>query len=217
LSQVFRELAAAGCHNWNLVSPTPWLPQVAAALSSVRAEGLNLPVVYNTSGYERCETLAEYASLIDVYLTDLRYAREATAATGSRAADYVAAARAALKAMWQRLGPLRCDENGVAVSGVICRLLVLPDHAGEAIENLTWLADTLGVEVPVSVMAQYRPAYRAMEQAPWDRQITRREYDRVCGAVASFGFETGWIQEFDAGVEDGLLGHAMPKGGFGKS
>ncbi len=214
LAGVLRELAGAGCHNWNLVSPTPWLPQVAEAVEQLRSEGIRLPVVFNTSGYERCETLSEFGQLADIYLTDLRYSRASTAAEGSRAADYVTAARAALETMWRRLGPLRCDKNGVAVSGVICRLLILPGHADEVIETLAWMADALGVGVPVSVMAQYRPAYRSTEHESWNRYINRDEYDRVCEAVNSLGFEAGWIQEFTEHVDDGLFGHMMPEGGF---
>ena len=217
LERILRELAGVGCHNWNLVSPTPWLPQIETALERVRADGINLPVVYNTSGYERVETLTAFESLVDIYLTDLRYSKSTTAQLGSHAADYVDCARAALEAMVKRLGPLRCDENGIAISGVICRLLVLPGFADEVIENLEWLADRVGVEVPVSVMAQYRPAYRALKASPWDRKITRREYDRVCGAVERLGFETGWIQAFADDVDEGLLGHTMEQGGFVKS
>jgi len=212
LVDVFRSLANDGCHNWNLVSPTPWLPQIDAAVESLRDEGISLPVVYNTSGYETCETLSSYESLVDVYLADLRYSKITTADKGSNASDYVSAARSSLEMMWKRLGPLRCDENGVAISGIICRLLVLPGFSGEVIDNLEWLADRLGTEVPVSIMSQYQPAHRALDLEPWNRHITRSEYDQVCDAVELLGFETGWIQDFDEKVEDGLLGHTMPRG-----
>ena len=214
LVDVFRSLVEAGCHNWNLVSPTPWLPQIAGAVDRLAGEGIRLPLVYNTSGYERPEVLSEYARLVDVYLTDLRYSKDATGSDGSRVGDYVDRSRAALKAMWERLGALRCDENGVAISGVICRLLILPGHADEVVENLEWMAATLGVDVPISVMAQYRPAHRAAGKAPWDRKVSRQEYDLVCGAVERLGFEIGWIQEISGDVEEGLLGHTMSEGGF---
>lgn len=216
LAGLFRSLASEGCHNWNLVSPTPWLPQIEEAVKRVRSEGVNLPVVYNTSGYERCETLEAYASLVDVYLADLRYSRETTAREGSRAGDYVDVARKAMKMMWERLGPLQCDENGVAVSGVVCRLLILPGHAEEVVENLEWIADRLGASVPVSVMAQYHPAYHASRREPWSRGISREEYDRVCEAVEELGFETGWIQDYTSNVDNELVGHQMPRGGFEK-
>ncbi len=216
LVHAFRALARHGCHNWNLVSPTPWMPWVHEALARVRAEGLQRPVVYNTSGYERVETLSRYADDIQIYLTDLRYSQASTSQSGSGAADYVDCARRALRAMWARLGPLRYDENGVALSGVICRILVLPGFAREAVENLEWMASALGNEVAVSVMSQYHPAWRAVGKAPWNRQVTRAEYSEVCDAVASLGFGTGWMQEPEATASDGLLGHTMSRGGFDK-
>ena len=96
-----RALAEKGCHNWNLVSPTPWLPQIAEAAGLLAGEGVRLPFVYNTSGYERVETLGAYAGLIDVALADLRYASAASAREGSDAPDYVPAARAAIPTRWR--------------------------------------------------------------------------------------------------------------------
>jgi len=214
LARALRALARHGCHNWNLVSPTPWMPAVHEALRQLQQEGVRLPVVYNTSGFERVETLRTYADDIQVYLTDLRYSRVATAQAGSGAADYVVCAREALLEMWSRLGPLRCDENGVALSGVICRILVLPGFANEAVESLEWIATSLGTEAAVSVMAQYQPAWHAVDREPWNRKVTDAEYRQVCDAVESLGFETGWMQE--PGGEDvgGLLGHTMNRGGF---
>jgi putative pyruvate formate lyase activating enzyme len=207
LAGIFRELAGDGCHNWNLVSPTPWLPQIAEALAVVRGEGLNLPVVYNSSGYERCSVLAD--SPIDIYLSDLRYADNATAREGSKAGDYVEVARKALFEMWERLGPLKCDENGVAISGVICRLLILPGHAEEAVASLEWLEESIGTEIHISVMAQYQPSYRALRCAPWNGRITRAEYELVCNAVERLGFEEGWVQDFEEEVNIEFLGHQM--------
>ena len=212
LVEVFRSLVDAGCHNWNLVSPTPWLPQIAVAIEELREQGISLPVVYNTSGYETCETLTEYSSLADIYLADLRYSQKSTAESGSSASDYVSASRSALEMMWNKRGPLRYDKNGVAISGIICRLLVLPGFSQEVVENLEWVADKLGREVPISIMAQYQPAYRALDVEPWNRHINRSEYDLVCDAVESLGFETGWIQDFDEKVDEGLLGHTMEPG-----
>jgi len=214
VAHALRALARHGCHNWNLVSPTPWMPWVHAALEQVRREGTNLPVVYNTSGYERVATLRAYADDIQIYLTDLRYARENTARSASGASDYVECARAALREMWRRLGPLRCDENGIAFSGVICRILVLPELVSEAVESLEWLAETLGTDIAVSVMAQYRPAWRALDLEPWNRRVTEEEYRQVCAAVESLGFENGWMQEPGTETGDGLLGHTMNGGGF---
>lgn len=214
LVHAFRALARHGCHNWNLVSPTPWMPAVHDALSRVREEGVRLPVVYNTSGYERIETLRRYADDIQVYLTDLRYANPETAQAGSGAGDYVNCARRALCEMWERLGPIRCDENGVALSGVICRILVLPGLVEEAIKSLEWIASGPGAGMPVSIMAQYKPAWQALENSAWNRTVSSDEYGQVCNAVESLGFETGWLQEPGAEPVDGVIGYKMERGGF---
>ena len=209
LAQILGGLAERGCHNWNLVSPTPWLPMIGEALERARESGHSLPIVYNTSGFERVETLTEWQACVDVFLVDLRYAHEVTAVEGSDASGYVETARAAIQEMWRQKGPLTLNEQDAAVSGVICRLLILPGHADEAVENLRWLARTLGTDLAVSVMAQYLPAHRAGTRAPWHRRISRDEYDRVCRAVEREGFHTGWIQAFGQDPSDELVGFRM--------
>jgi len=213
LAGILRGLAAQGCHNWNLVSPTPWLPLVREAIARARATELGLPVVMNTSGYERVETLESLADLVRIYLPDLRYASAESARIGSDAPDYPAVARAALLEMWRQTGPLRLDEDDVAISGTICRLLILPGRAGEVIENLRWLADHIGPEIPVSVMAQYLPAHRAPATPGWDRGVTREEYDAVSAEVERLGFELGWVQEYGTPTAPELVGYQMPAGG----
>jgi len=213
LDGVFRTLHAAGCHNWNLVSPTPWLPWIAESVSRLARDGVRLPFVYNTSGYERIETLETFAELGDVYLTDLRYADPATAAEASDAPDYVAVARAAAQWMWRARGALRTDTDGIAVSGVIVRILVLPGRAREAIDNLRWLAETLGITVAVSLMSQYTPTHRATALDAWNRRVTAREYDAVREELEQLGFSEGWVQELESETPPELIGYQMPAGG----
>ena len=210
LTGIFRELAVKdGCSNWNLVSPTPYLPFVREAVAPLAAEGIRLPFVWNSSGYERVETLEEYRDLCDWALFDLRYSRDETAVRLSQAPGYVAASRAAVKWAWARLKV----ENGewkVGRGGLIVRILVLPGHADEAIENLAWLATELSNEVSVSVMAQYTPAYKALETPPLDRSVTKDEYESVVEAAADYGFENGWIQGYEASDPKlALLGENM--------
>jgi putative pyruvate formate lyase activating enzyme len=209
LAGVLEALRAQGCHNWNLVSPTPWLPWAIEARERARRTGADLPVVYNTSGFERVETLEALAGWVQVYLTDLRYARPESADEGSGAAGYVTAARAALLEMWRQAGPLVCDGDGVARQGTICRLLVLPGRGDEAVENLAWLAEHVGTEIAVSVMAQYTPAYRAVGREGWGRRPARAEYDRVVEAVETLGFEAGWVQDYELPAPDELVGFKM--------
>ena len=198
LTAIFRELAVKDkVENWNLVSPTPYLPFIREAVRPLLAEGIRLPFVWNSSGYERVETLEAYRDLCDWALFDLRYARGKSAALYSGAPDYVAAARAAVA--W-----------AAANAKLIVRILVLPGLADEAIENLAWLASEGSNEVPVSVMAQYTPAYRALECPPLDRPVTAEEYESVTEAAADFGFENGWIQDYAASDPKlALLGENM--------
>ncbi len=212
LRDILRSLAQAGCHNWNLVTPTPWLPQIRAAATPLIEGDKRLPFVYNTSGFEDPETLADYRDLMDIALTDLRYARETTAIEASNTPGYVAAARATLSWFWHELGPLRLDPNGIATRGTVCRLLVLPGHAEETIENLEWMADSIGTKVAISLMSQYRPVHRAQKMDAWDREVTRTEYRLVTDAAENLGFCTGWIQPYDDTASAGLLGCRMPAG-----
>ena len=200
LTAIFRELAVKDkVENWNLVSPTPYLPFIREAVQPLIREGIRLPFVWNSSGYERVETLEEYWDLCDWALFDLRYSRNETALAASGASGYVEAARAAVK--WA----IKQSNNRTIV-----RILVLPGHADEAIENLAWLATELSNKIPVSVMSQFTPAYRALETPPFDRGVTEEEYETVAEAAADFGFENGWTQGFGAADPKlALLGENM--------
>ena len=242
LTEIFRELAVKDkVENWNLVSPTPYLPFIREAVKPLFDEGIRLPFVWNSSGYERVETLEEYADLCDWALFDLRYSRNETAIAASAAPGYVEASRAAVKWAWERVTKVTrvsSDSSGSSDSsdssgssgascsrvlsgsrnskgpkdprGLIVRILVLPGHAEEAIENLAWLATEVSNEVPVSVMSQFTPAYKALETPPFDRGVTEEEYESVTEAAADFGFENGWIQGYEASDPKlALLGENM--------
>ena len=213
LRAILRELAVdRQCSNWNLVSPTPWLPFVREAAAPLISADIRLPFVYNTSGFESTETLEEFRDLCDVALCDLRYSRDSTAREASGAPGYVEASRATVKWFWNSLGPLETDSRGTARRGVVCRILVLPGHASEAVENLAWLATNVSSAVHVSVMSQYTPSYKAKDVAPWNATVTEDEYAMVEQAAADFGFENGWVQDFESNRPSGLLGENMMPG-----
>ena len=214
LTTIFRDLVVKHqCENWNLVSPTPYLPLIREALAPLRSEGVRRPCVFNSSGYESVETLKEFRDLCDIALVDLRYANDTTARKASAAPGYVAASRAAVQHLWNTLGPLDSEEPGCATRGVIVRILVLPGHAEEAIENLAWLATECSSRIHVSVMSQYAPAFRALDVPPFDRVVTEEEYESVTEAAADFGFENGWIQGFGSrDATSDLVGENMTSG-----
>ena len=200
LAGIFRSLVLDDkVENINLVSPTPYLPFICEAAHVIRKEGIKIPYVWNSSGYERVEVLEEYRELCDWALFDLRYSRDETARRLSSAPGYVDAARAAVKWAYEKSGV-----------DLIVRILVLPGHHEEAIENLAFLATELSNEIPVSVMSQFTPAYKALETPPLNRSITEEEYEEVVEAAADFGFENGWIQGYEASDPKlALLGENM--------
>ncbi len=201
LAAIMRKLAVEDkVGNWNLVSPTPYLPFIRESAAILKAEGVTLPFVWNSSGYERVGTLEEYSDLCDTALFDLRYSRDETSVLASAAPNYVSAAREAVK--W-------ASKN----AKVIVRILVLPGHAHEAVENLNWLAKEVSNEIAVSIMSQYTPAYGAISLPPFNRRVTEEEYESVVDAADDLGFENGWIQGFESSdSEMQLFGENMNAG-----
>ena len=199
LAGIMRDLAVKDkVENWNLVSPTPYLPYIEEAAGILKEEGVALPFVWNSSGYERVETLERYRNLCDWALFDLRYAKDDTARRLSAAPGYVEAAREAVK--WAARN-----------TKLIVRILVIPGHADEAIENLAWLASEVSNDVAISVMSQYTPAYLALGMPPLDRTVTHDEYESVTEAADFLGFGNGWIQDYaSADPKLALLGENMP-------
>ncbi len=212
LTARLRTLAEQGCHNWNLVSPTPWLPQVAEAVEPLIRADIKLPFVYNTSSFERTESLEAYRGLVDIALADLRYASRQSAEEGSDCGAYVSAARAAIQWFWEHLGPLECDSQGIARRGLIVRLLALPGRTEEVLENLVWLRNTLGRKVAVSVMAQYNPVGRACVTPGWNRRVRPAEFAPIEEMVADLGFEQGWVQPCEDDTAERMLGDDMAPG-----
>ena len=200
LAGIFRSLVLDDkVENINLVSPTLYLPFIREAADIIRKEGIKIPYVWNSSGYERVEVLEEYRELCDWALFDLRYSRDETARRLSSAPGYVDASRAAVRWAYEKPGV-----------DLIVRILVLPGHYEEAIENLAFLATELSNEIPVSVMSQFTPAYKALETPPLNRSVTEEEYEEVVEAAADFGFENGWIQGYEASDPKlALLGENM--------
>ena len=209
LASIMRKLAVEdGVGNWNLVSPTPYLPYIEKAADLLSREGVRLPFVWNSSGYERVETLERYRRLCDWALFDLRYSSDATAMKLSGAPDYVERAREALKWAWENAKGKREGEGGL-----IARILVIPGHADEAVESLAWMATELSPKIPVSIMSQYTPAYEAKSMPPLDRSVTEEEYSSVVDAAEDFGFANGWIQDMaSSSAELALLGENMSAG-----
>jgi putative pyruvate formate lyase activating enzyme len=190
-----------GCHNINFVSPSHFVPQLLRAVVEAVPEGLRVPLVYNSSGYDSVASLKELDGVISIYLPDLRYASDKWAGKFSRARDYVARARQAIKEMYRQVGDLVVDECGVAQKGLIVRHLILPNGLAGSEESLTWLVREVSPTVTVSIMSQYMPVHRAPRIPLLARKITVEEHEKVIQLLNDLGIENGWVQEMGAAEE----------------
>jgi putative pyruvate formate lyase activating enzyme len=198
LAEMMLELERKGAHNINFVTPTHWVAAILGALCHAAQKGLRLPLLYNTSGFERVETLRLLEGVIDIWLPDAKYADDLVARRLSGFPDYVEHNRAALIEMFRQVGPeLVVDREGIARRGMIVRHLVLPGGVAGTREVMQWLADHLGREIHVSLMDQYFPAYRCVEDALLGRKITDDEYEAAFDALELAGLENGWVQEHE--------------------
>lgn len=182
-------LQQCGCHNINWVSPTHQLHSILEALHLACADGLRLPVVYNTHGYDSLAALRLLDGIVDIYLPDLKYADGRVAERLGAPPDYPARARAAIQEMYRQVGGFKLNADGLAESGVLVRLLVLPEGLSGTGDSLQWLYETLGPDVGVNIMAQYHPAYLAYRYPELNRRLTEREYWPIVEKAFSLGFK----------------------------
>jgi len=203
LADRFVDLQEQGCHNINLVSPTPWVPQILRALLRACERGLRAPLVYNSGGYDSLETLKLLDGVVDVYLPDMKYGDDAIAERLSGVQHYVEHNRAALREMFRQVGLLKLDRWDVAQRGLIVRHLVLPNDLAHSREVFRFLADEVSDYVTVSLMAQYRPLHRAASMPELSRPITRHEYEQALDWFHASGLTGGYVQDM-ASCGDGL-------------
>lgn len=199
LEAIFRELEMQGAHNINLVNPTHYVSAIREVLRRYRP---GIPVVYNSGGYERVETLRSLEGLIDIYLPDIKYVSPELSEKYSGARDYFAFASLAVLEMARQTGPAVLDQNGWMRSGTIVRHLILPNHVENSLEVLRWCKENLPKGTLVSVMAQYTPCGRAKEFPELNRRITKREYERVLNTLFELDLTDGFVQERSSAKEE---------------
>ncbi len=198
------ELQAQGVHNINLVTPGHYLLHIREALQRIRGRELVIPVVYNSSGYERPESLHLLRGLIDIYLPDFKYMSPALAARYSNAEDYSQVAKAAIAAMVDQVGAPILNREGYMVRGVMVRHLALPGHRQETDSKriLKYLYETYGDDIYISLMSQYTPMSQVASECPeLNRRLSHRQYGRLVEYALTLGVENGFIQEGDAAQE----------------
>jgi putative pyruvate formate lyase activating enzyme len=199
LLEIFEELKSKGAHNINLVNPTHYAERLVDLLPKYEKK---LPVVYNSSGYERVETLKKLEGLADIYLPDLKYISGEKSLKYSYAENYFDFASKALIEMKKQCSENIYDENGIMQKGMIVRHLILPKNTNQSIEILKWIYNNLGEETPVSLMAQYTPYGKIKNYPELQRRITEREYDKVLSFAVNAGFKNIFTQEFSSSSEE---------------
>ncbi len=195
LADIFLEQQAKDVENINLVTPTSYVPQIIEAIKIAKKKGLKLPIVYNTNAYEQIETLKMLEGYIDIYLPDLKYAENKLAMKYSKVDDYFEIATKAIKEMIRQVGTPKLNENGIMLSGVMIRHLVLPNHLENSKKVLKWIKENLPKDIYVSVMAQYFPTYQAKEYEKLNRKLTKEEWEKIENYIEELEFKNGYVQE----------------------
>lgn len=202
LAEIFLEQQARGLHNINLVSAGHFIPQTAEALEIARKNGLTIPVVYNSNGYESVEGLRMLEGLVDVYLPDFKYWEDALAQTYSQAPHYAQTAAAAILEMRRQTREDRIRPDGIMEKGLILRHLVLPGHYKDSFRVLDWIKSNLGEDTYVSLLNQYTPMYQAAQYKNLSRRLTTFEYEKVTEYFLSIGLKNGFVQKRSSATSD---------------
>jgi len=200
LANIMISLQNKGCHNINFVSPTHFIPQIVEALVIAVELGLNIPLVYNSGGYDDANTLRMLDGIFDIYMPDFKYGDSIYAEKYSDAKDYSKIAKNAIKEMYRQKGTLELNEDGIATKGLLIRHLILPENISGTNKVIDFIADELNKDTYVSLMSQYYPTYKASDDKNGEcneinRTINHLEYERAENYFYKKGLENGWIQE----------------------
>lgn len=202
LADIFMNLQAQGAHNINLVTPSHYVPQVAETIRIAKERGLTIPIVYNSSSYEKAETLQLLDGLVNIYLPDFKYMDAGFAGAYSKAEDYPEIARMAIAEMFRQVGqPVFEEETGLMQKGVIVRHLLMPGAVGNAKAVIDEVYNTYGDDVFISLMNQYTPMKEFEEYPNLNRKVTQREYERVVQYALDKGVVNAFIQEGETAQE----------------
>ncbi|AFM22540.1 pyruvate formate lyase activating protein-like uncharacterized Fe-S protein [Acetomicrobium mobile DSM 13181] len=187
LADIMLELQGTGCHNINLVSPTHCVAQILEALLIAFEEGLKIPIVYNTGGYDSVDTLKLLDGIVDIYMPDIKYGDDEAGMRYSIAPNYFSVAKKAVKEMHRQVGDLKTDDSGIAVKGLLARHLVLPGDLAGTEKVMEFLATEISTETFVNIMDQYRPLYMARQYPELSRSINRAEFQRAVKIAQRYG------------------------------
>lgn len=201
LAEIFLELQKKGAANINLVTPTHFVPQIIESVPAAKSKGLKIPIVYNSSGYERRETIEMLKNTVDIYLVDFKYASSFLSDKYSKASDYSRTAQLALYEMVRQQPNLEFDENSMMKRGVIVRHLMLPGNLEDSKEVVRYLYETYGERIYLSLMRQFTPYKIPEEYSELNRTVTDAEYEELLEFALMLGVENAFIQEGEAAEE----------------
>jgi putative pyruvate formate lyase activating enzyme len=187
LAGMMLDLQLSGCHNINLVSPSHVMAQIAEGIYLAAIQGLSLPIVYNTGGYDSLKTLSLLDGMIDIYMPDMKYSSADVGKTYSDVQSYPEVNQAAVKEMHHQVGDLLLDQNGIAIRGLLIRHLVLPGDLAGSKKTLEFIANEISLGTYLNIMDQYRPAYQAHRSDEINRRITADEYQEVVDQALALG------------------------------
>jgi putative pyruvate formate lyase activating enzyme len=195
LTDIMLKLQEEQAENIDLVSPTHFVPMLIEAIYAAKQQGLRIPIVYNTNGYEDEKIIQLLEGIVDIYMPDLKYDSEDAGLLYSGVSDYVYYAKKAIELMYRQVGGFKLNETGQAVSGLFVRHLVLPNNISASKQVLDFLHSEIGTDIGLSLMSQYAPCYRADGFKKINRVLNKQEYEPVVEYAQQLGFENCWIQE----------------------
>lgn len=201
LAEIFFELREKGANNINLVTPTHFIPHIVKALDIAKSRNLNIPIVYNTGGYEKIETLKILEGYVDIYLPDFKYYNMNSAKEYSNAPNYTEYAKSAIAEMFRQVGAPQFYDNGIMKKGVIVRHLLLPHHLEESKKIVKYLYGTYKNDIFISLMNQYTPMPQMAEHNILKERLTEKDYNKLINYAVDMGVENGFIQEGETAEE----------------
>lgn len=202
LAEIMLKQQEKGVENINFVTPTSYSIQIKEAIIIAKENGLKIPIVYNTNGYENVETLRELEGLIDIYLPDLKYYYNSLGKKFSKVDNYFEIATNAIKEMYRQVGRPILNEKGVMQKGLMVRHLILPNNIENSKRCLKWLKENFNDKIYISLMAQYFPTYKAKEISEINRKLTPKEYEEIENYLYDLDIENGYIQELGEHEEE---------------
>jgi putative pyruvate formate lyase activating enzyme len=198
IADIMIELQNKGCHNIGLVSPTHFSAQILKSIYLAALKELNIPIIYNTNGYDSVEMIKLFKDVIDIYLPDFKYGDNQYAKKYSRVDNYFEHAGKAIKEMFNQVGDELVYDNDVVVRGLIIRHLVLPNGLSETEKVFKFIAEELSPNIHISLMSQYYPSNKANNDILLSRQLRISEYEKAIVLMEKYGLHNGWIQELES-------------------